>query len=170
MAWDVLVGRKAKGDYYDPRTWEVFLQREEQINREIADRLDMLDLAAIEAELQGLTLSDKPLEQWEGWGEYKKVAARSVLRLEEGELRVNGQPIWEYFKGAPRKARGFLRRLISLDEVAELLANLEVVVWVWGSSSETMRQAKAAAHAIARALVNYDGTLKDRLDSSGFGV
>lgn len=170
MAWDALVGREAKGDYYDPRTWEVFLEAGEQINQEIADRLDMLDLAAVEAELQSLTLSDEPLEQWEGWGEYKKVAARAVLRLEEGELRVNGQPIGEYFKLAPRKARGFLRRLMALDEVAELLANMKVVVWVWGSSSETMRQAKAAAHAIARALVNYDGKLKDRLDSSGFGV
>lgn len=170
MAWDALIGRKAKSDYYDPRTWEVFLQREEQINREIADRLDMLDLAAIEAGLQSLTLSDEPLEQWEGWGEYKKVAARAVLRLGEGELRVNGQPMWEYFKRAPRKARGFLRRLTSLDEVVELLVNMEVVVWVWGSSSDTMRQAKAAAHAIARALVNYDWKLKDRLDSSGFGV
>ena len=169
MAWDALVGRKAKGDYYDPRTWEVFLQREEQINREIADRLDMLDLAAIEAELQGLTLSDDLLEQWEGWGRYKKVMAKAVLRLGEGELRVNGQPMWEYFRRAPRKARGFLRRLTTLDGVAELLANMEGIVWVWGSSSDTIRQAKAAAHAIAKALVVSDEGLKERLNQSGFG-
>lgn len=169
MAWDALVGRQAKSDYYDPRTLEVFLQAGEQINQEIADRLEMLELAAVESELQGLTLSDEPLEQWEGWGEYKKVAARAVLRLGEDKLRVNGQPMWEYFKRAPRKARGFLRRLLSLDEVAELLANMEVVVWVWGSSSETMRQAKAAAHAIAKALMDYDGRLKERLTFSGFG-
>lgn len=169
MVWDALVGRKAKGDYYDPRTGEVFLQAGEEINRGIAVRLEMLDFAAIEAELQGLTLSDDLLEQWEGWGRYKKVVAKAVLRLGEGELRVNGQPMWEYFRRAPRKARGFLRRLTSLDEVAELLANLEVVVWVWGSSSETMRQAKAAAHAIAKALMDYDERLKERLNRSGFG-
>jgi small subunit ribosomal protein S9 len=169
MAWDALVGRKAKGDYYDPRTGEVFLQREEQINQEIADRLDMLDMGAVEAELQSLTLSDEPLEQWEGWGEYKKVAARAFLRVGEGELRVNGQPMWEYFGKAPRKARGFLRRLTSFDEVAELLARMEGVVWVWGSSRETMRQAKAAAHAIAKALMDYDGKLTERLTFSGFG-
>lgn len=170
MVWDALVGHKAKGDYYDPKTGEVFLQSGEQMNPAAVDRLEALELASVEAELQGLTLSDEPLEKWEGWGKYKTAMARAVLLLGEGELRVNGQPMWEYFGKSPRKARGFLRRLMALDEVAELLANMKVVVWVWGSSSETMRQAKAAAHAIARALVNYDGKLKDRLDSSGFGV
>lgn len=169
MVWDALVGRKAKGDYYDPRTGEVFLQAGEDINQEIATQLEILDLATVEAELQSLTLSDEPLEQWEGWGNYKTATARAVLRLGEGELRVNGQPIWEYFKGAGRKARGFLRRLTSLDEVAELLENMEGVVWVWGSSSETMRQAKAAAHAIAKALMSYDGKLAEQLTFSGFG-
>jgi len=169
MVWDALVGRKAKGDYFDPKTQEVFLQVGEQINQTVADRMGMLDLASVEAELQGLTLSDEPLDEWEGWGSFKTAVAKAVLRLGEGELRVNGQPMWEYFRRAPRKAKGFLRRLTVLEEVAELPAKMEGVVWVWGSSPETMQQGKATAHAIARALIDYDGTLKERLKRSGFG-
>lgn len=169
MIWDALVGHKAKGDYFDTKTWEVFLQAEEQINQAIADRLGMLGLAAVEAKLQRLTISDEPLEQCEGQGSFKTAMAKAILRFGEGELRVNGQPMWEYFRQAPRKAKNFLRRLRAFDEVSELLDKMEGVVWVWGSSSDTIRQAKAAAHAIAKALVVSDEGLKERLNQSGLG-
>jgi ribosomal protein S9 len=38
-----------------------------------------------------------------------------------------------------------------------------------GSSPTTMQQPKAVAHAIARALMNYDPKLKPLLRQAGFG-
>jgi len=160
MAWDALVGRKAKGDYYDPKTWEVFLRAGEVMDQAVVDRLDVLDLAAAEAKLQGLLI---------GWGRYKSAVAKAVLRPGSGELRVNGQPVWEYFKGAPSKARGFLRRLLELDMAKQVLAEMEGIVQVKGSSPTTMRQAKAVAHAIARALMDYNSGWRKLLKQAGFG-
>jgi small subunit ribosomal protein S9 len=169
MTWQALVGRKAKGDYYDRRTWEVFLQAGEVMDQAVVDRLDVLDLAAAEAELQGLAIEDEALERWVGWGRYKSAIAKAVLRLGSGEVRVNGRPVWEYFREAPGKARGFLRRLLELDVAKEVLAGMEGIVRVEGSSPTTMRQAKAVAHAVARALADYNSGWKKLLKQAGFG-
>lgn len=169
MTWDALVGRKAKGDYYDPTTWEVFLQAGEVMDQTVVDWLDMLGLAATEAELQGLPAIEGPLEQWVGWGRFKSAVAKAMLRPGPGELRVNGEPVWEYFGEAPSKARGFLRRLLDLDEVKRILAQTEGIVRVEGSSPGSMRQAKAVAHAVARALADSDSGCKELLRQVGFG-
>ena len=169
MAWDALVGRKAKGDYYDPKTWEVFLRAGEVMDQAVVDRLDVLGLVTAEAKLQGLLVGDEALERWLGWGRYKSAVAKAVLRPGSGELRVNGQPVWEYFKGAPSKARGFLRRLLELDMAKQVLAEMEGIVQVKGSSPTTMRQAKAVAHAIARALMDYNSGWRNLLKQAGFG-
>jgi len=168
MTRDALIGRKAKGDYYDQKTWEVFLRAGEVIDQAVADQLDVLDLAAAEAELQGLPMGDEVLERWIGWGRYKSAVAKAVLRRGSGELRVNGQPIWAYFKGAPSKDRDFLRRLLELDVAKQVLAEMEGIVRVEGSSPTTMRQAKAVAHAVARALADYDSGWKELLKRAGF--
>jgi hypothetical protein len=54
MVWDILIGREAKGDYYDPKTWEVFLRAGERIDKSIINRLEMLELVEVEAKLQGI--------------------------------------------------------------------------------------------------------------------
>jgi len=169
MSWNALVGRKAKGDYYDPRTWEVFLRAGERMDQAVIDQVDMLGLAAIEAELQGLPIGELPFEQWVGWGRYKSAVAQAVLRRGSGELRVNGKPVWEYFGEAPGKARDFLRRLLELDVAKQVLGEMEGIVRVEGSSPTTMRQAKAVAHAVARALADYDSGWKELLKQVGFG-
>ena len=46
---------------------------------------------------------------------------------------------------------------------------MEVVITVRGSSPTTMRQAKAAAHAVAKALISYDNGMKRLLRQKGFG-
>jgi len=139
------------------------------MDQAVVDRLDMLGLAAAEAKLQGLAIGDEPFERWVGCGRYKSAVAKAVLRPGSGELGVNGQPIWEYFRKAPGKARGFLRRLLELDEVKRTLAQMEGIVRVEGSSPRSMRQAKAVAHAIARALADHDNSLKRLLKQAGFG-
>lgn len=169
MTRDALIGRKAKGDYYDQKTWEVFLRAGGVMDQAVVDRLDVLGLAATEAELQGLPDSQEPPEQWVGWGKFKSAVAKAVLRPGAGELRVNGQPVWEYFEKAPTQARGFLRRLLELNEMKQRLAQMEGIVRVQGSSPEFKRQAKAVAHAVANALADYDSSLRQRLKQKGFG-
>jgi len=169
MSWNALVGRKAKGDYYNPKTWEVFLRAGETMDQAVVDRLEILGLAEAEAELQDLPMGDEVLERWVGWGRYKSAVAQAVLRRGSGELRVNGKPVWEYFGEAPGKARDFLRRLLELDVAKQVLGEMEGIVRVEGSSPTTMRQAKAVAHAVARALADYNSGWKELLKQVGFG-
>jgi len=115
------------------------------------------------------TLREEMLRQWVGWGRKKTAVAKAVLRPGSGEIAVNGQPIWQYFDGAPHKAKGFLRRLFNLAEVSRALAQMDVGITVRGSSPTTTRQAKAAAHAVARALIRYDNGMKKLLKQKGFG-
>ncbi|MBC7078331.1 MAG: mitochondrial small ribosomal subunit protein uS9m, partial [Synergistales bacterium] len=104
-----------------------------------------------------------------GLGRKKTVVAEAVLRYGSAKIEVNGHPLDEYFKGTPSKAKCFLYRLFKLDPVHEALSQMEVRITVAGSSPSTMRQAKAVAHAIARALMSYDPKLKPLLRQAGFG-
>jgi small subunit ribosomal protein S9 len=138
------------------------------MDQSIVDRLDILGLAEAEAELQGLPISE-PADQWVGWGTHRSAVAKLVLRPGSGELRVNGQPVWDYFNEAPEKARIFLLRLLSTDIARQVLSGMEAVVVVRGSSPTTMQQAKSVAHALANALVAYDSECSDPLNRAGFG-
>lgn len=112
-----------------------------------------------------------PLTQsWVGLGRKKAAIAKTVVvQPGAGEIKVNGRHVDEYFGQAPRKARQFLEGLLDLKEVRAVLSQLEVNVTVEGSSPTTMQQAKAAAHAIARALMSYDHNLTRVLKQAGFG-
>lgn len=110
-----------------------------------------------------------PPQQWVGIGRYKTASANARLQRGSGRITVNGIAVREYFKDAPSKGRRFLRRLLSLPQVRDALLQLDVQVGVWGSSPTTMRQVKAVAHALARALTIYDHKLKLLLKQVGFG-
>ncbi len=58
MIWDALHGRKAKSDCYDPENWDAFLRAWGLMDQAMVDRLDMLGLAATEADLQGSPLEN----------------------------------------------------------------------------------------------------------------
>ena len=92
-----------------------------------------------------------------------------MLRAGAGELRVNGEPAWVYFERCPRGAGDFLRRLLEMGNVAQVLARLDGVVYVVGSSPECKRQARAVAHALARAIWWHDGDLRKMLKGRGYG-
>jgi small subunit ribosomal protein S9 len=106
---------------------------------------------------------------WVGFGRKKTAVAKAVLQNGPGEIKINGQPIDRYFGRAPLKAKHFLQRLLELDQVQEALSQMEVLITVTGSDPTTTRQAKAVAHALARALMSYDPKLKPLLKQAGFG-
>jgi ribosomal protein S9 len=102
-------------------------------------------------------------------GRYKTAIAEARLQTGSGKINVNGVLVGQYFSRAPQKARFFLRKLCALPEVKQTLSKLDVDVTVRGSRAETIRQAKAVVHAIARALWSYDSTLMRPLKQAGFG-
>lgn len=113
--------------------------------------------------------ADQLIPQWIGCGRKKTTVAYAVLRQGSGEFIVNDKPVWMYFKGAPRKAKRFLRRLLELEKVRPLVEKMEIDVKVVRSQPRTNRQIKAVTHAVARALVYYDPRLKRLLKEKGFG-
>ena len=110
-----------------------------------------------------------PLQEWVGIGRYKTAMARAVLRHGSGNIIVNGAPVDHYFQKAPDRAKRFLNRLRDLPMINDVLCQLDSYVEVKGSGPDTMRQAKAVAHALARALMKYDPKLKTLLKNHGFG-
>jgi len=107
--------------------------------------------------------------RWVGRGRKKSAFARAEMRLGEGEITVNGQPLRECFSRAPARAKRFLYRLLEMEQVREVLSKMDVAITVAGSSPTTTRQAKAVAHALARALIHYDPSMKPDIKTNGFG-
>jgi small subunit ribosomal protein S9 len=110
-----------------------------------------------------------PPAHYVGLGRKKTALAKAVLQPGSGDIKVNGRPSDDYFKETPRRAKQFLRRLLELKQVREALSHMDVLITVTGSSPITTKQAKAVAHAIARALMRYDPKLKPLLKQAGFG-
>lgn len=108
-------------------------------------------------------------QRWVGLGRKKTAIAKAVIQNGAAKVEVNGRGVDEYFRQTPRKAKQFLERLLDLKEVREVLSRMEVNITVEGSSPTTMRQAKAVANAIARALMSYDHNLTRVLKQAGFG-
>jgi len=114
-------------------------------------------------------VDSSPTAHWVGLGKKKTAVGRAVLRHGSGDIRVNGRPPDDYFKKTPPRAKRFLRRLFELDRVRETLSHMEVFITVTGSTPTTTRQAKAVAHALARALMSYDPKMRPSLKQAGFG-
>lgn len=109
------------------------------------------------------------IDFWRGAARKKTAVATAAMREGSGKITVKGQLVDDYFRQAPRQAKQFLERLRNLEKVKDVLAKVEVDVTVRGSSPTTMRQAKAVAHAIARALMSFDPRLTSLLRQAGFG-
>lgn len=102
-------------------------------------------------------------------GRYKSSVAIARIRQGNGEIRVNGQNLWEYFKSPPRKGKDFMQRLLHIEQIAQALSQLSVDITVHGARSGGLRQIKASVHALARALWSYQPGLKPVLRQQGFG-
>ncbi len=96
-----------------------------------------------------------------GTGRRKTSTARVFIRPGTGQILVNGRPLDEYF--GRETSRMIVRQAL---EVAEARDRFNVQVSVCGGGNSG--QAGAIRHGIARALVEYDETLRQPLRRAGF--
>lgn len=96
-----------------------------------------------------------------GTGRRKTSAARVFLKSGKGQIEVNGRPLDEFF--GRKTAQMVVRQPLELVEMAD---KLDVKVTVKGGG--TTGQAGAIRHGIARALIEYDETLRAPLRQAGW--
>jgi small subunit ribosomal protein S9 len=95
-----------------------------------------------------------------GTGRRKNATARVYLRPGSGETEVNGRSLDEYFPNEVLKM--IVKQPLLLTETVEKF-DLRIAVEGGGSAG----QAGAIRHGIARALLQFNAELRDRLKSSG---
>lgn len=96
-----------------------------------------------------------------GTGRRKTSAARVFLTSGKGAIVVNGRPLDEFF--GRETARMIVRQPL---EATELTDTIDAKVTVTGGG--TTGQAGAIRHGIARALVEYDESLRSALRKAGY--
>ena len=96
-----------------------------------------------------------------GTGRRKTATARVFLREGSGVIHVNGRPIDDFFPSELFKM--VIKQPFLLTETAE---KFDAYVTVRGGGSSG--QAGAIRHGIARALVEFNGELRERLKGEGF--
>ena len=96
-----------------------------------------------------------------GTGRRKSSTARVFLRKGSGAISVNGRPLDEFF--GRETARMIVRQPLELTKNTE---SFDIVATTTGGG--TTGQAGAIRLGIARALVEYDETLKGELRKAGF--
>jgi small subunit ribosomal protein S9 len=95
-----------------------------------------------------------------GTGRRKSAVARVFLKAGKGQIVVNGKRLEEFF--ARETGRMVARQPL---EVTQKTGSLDVVVNVTGGGESG--QAGAVRHGLARALIEYDATLKPALSAAG---
>jgi small subunit ribosomal protein S9 len=100
-------------------------------------------------------------EQFYGTGRRKTSSARVFLRRGNGQITVNRKPLDEFF--GRQTARMIVRQPLELVELAD---KFDVNVTVRGGG--TTGQAGAIRLGLARALMEYDESLRASLRRAGF--
>ena len=95
-----------------------------------------------------------------GTGRRKSSVARVFLKQGSGRIVVNDKPVDEFF--GRETGRMIVRQPL---ELTKSLASFDIRVNVFGGGESG--QAGAVRHGIARALVEYDATLKPALAAAG---
>lgn len=98
--------------------------------------------------------------QYYGTGRRKNATARVFLRGGGGAMQVNDRPLDDYFPSEVLKM--VIKQPLQLTETGE---KFDVFCTVEGGGSTG--QAGAIRHGIARALLEFNGELRDRLKSAG---
>lgn len=96
-----------------------------------------------------------------GTGRRKTSAARVFLKSGSGQIEVNGRPLDEFF--GRKTAQMVVRQPLELVEMAE---KFDIKITVKGGG--TTGQAGAIRHGIARALIEYDESLRSPLRQAGW--
>jgi small subunit ribosomal protein S9 len=99
--------------------------------------------------------------QYYGTGRRKTAAARVYLRPGAGDFKINGRTLDSYFPNEVLKM--VIKQPLQLTETVE---RFDIRVSVAGGGSAG--QAGAIRHGISRALLEFNGELRDRLKSAGF--
>ncbi|HTT11118.1 MAG TPA: 30S ribosomal protein S9 [Burkholderiaceae bacterium] len=95
-----------------------------------------------------------------GTGRRKSSVARVFIKRGSGKITVNGRPIDEYFQR--ETGRMIARQPL---EITNSATSFDIQVNVNGGGESG--QAGAVRHGIARALIDYDTTLKQSLSRAG---
>ena len=95
-----------------------------------------------------------------GTGRRKSAVARVFLKPGKGQFIVNGKPVDEFF--GRETGRMIVRQPL---ETTKNLSSFDISVNVYGGGENG--QAGAVRHGIARALIEYDASLKPSLKSAG---
>lgn len=98
--------------------------------------------------------------QYYGTGRRKTASARVFLRPGAGELEINGRDLDTYFPNDIHKM--IVKQPLQLTETVDKF-DLYITVEGGGASG----QAGAVRHGVARALLEYNGELRDRLKAAG---
>jgi len=101
------------------------------------------------------------IQQNYGTGRRKSSTARVFLRKGKGAITVNGRPLDEFF--GRETSRMIVRQPLELIEATD---KFDVLVTVAGGG--ITGQAGAIRLGIARALIEYDESLKSQLRKAGF--
>jgi small subunit ribosomal protein S9 len=99
--------------------------------------------------------------QYYGTGRRKEATARVFLRSGAGNFEVNGRELDEYFANDVLKM--IIKQPLLLTETAD---KFDIYCTVEGGGSSG--QAGAVRHGVARALVEFNGELRERLKGAGF--
>lgn len=100
-------------------------------------------------------------EQSYGTGRRKTATARVFLKPGKGEITVNKRPLDEYF-GRPT-SRMIVRQAL---EATDSLERFDIYATVEGGGPNG--QAGAIRHGLARALMDYDESLRGPLRAAGY--
>ncbi|HUU71166.1 MAG TPA: 30S ribosomal protein S9 [Burkholderiales bacterium] len=95
-----------------------------------------------------------------GTGRRKSAVARVYIKPGKGSIVVNNKPVDEFF--SRETGRMLVRQPLELTEMS---SNFDISVNVIGGGESG--QAGAVRHGIARALVDYDASLKPALRKAG---
>jgi len=95
-----------------------------------------------------------------GTGRRKSSVARVFLKQGKGQIVVNGKPVDEFF--ARETGRMIVRQAL---ELTKSTSSFDITVNVYGGGESG--QAGAVRHGIARALVEFDASLKPTLSAAG---
>jgi len=101
------------------------------------------------------------VSQFYGTGRRKTATARVYMRAGSGAVRVNGRDLDGYFPSDV--LRMVVRQPLVLTETAE---KFDINATVDGGGYAG--QAGAIRHGISRALLEFDGELRERLKAAGF--
>ena len=99
--------------------------------------------------------------QYYGTGRRKTASARVFLRPGSGAIEINGREIGDFFPNDILKM--IIKQPLLLTETADKF-DLKVTVKGGGSTG----QAGAIRHGISRALLEFNGELRERLKAAGF--